>query len=1057
MRVQVLGPLRAWHGEAGIDLGTPHQRALLGLLVLAGGRSLSRAELADALWRDRPPRSAVNLIQTYVKRLRRLLEPTRPARTPSALLPRVGDGYALRVPQDDVDLSRFRQLATRAEAARRDGDDRGAAALLAEALRLWQSPPMADLPLLAAHPAVVALAEERRAAVAKYGDAMIAAGDAEEALPLLAETAAAHPLDERAQARLMRAHGAVGQRDTAFTIYLDSRRRLADELGVEPGAELIAAYTALLGEAAGRPGACAAGPTGTRSRGADVISDAPGHEAQPVPGPVPGHEPGPTSGSVPGPASGSLHRPRPGDDQPTSPDRPAPPAQLPADVYGFTGRSAELSALDRPWAGDERPGLRAPGPATIAPGPATMTISVISGTAGVGKTALAVHWAHQARDRFPDGQLYVNLRGYDPDRPLSSGDALTRFLRALGLSGRHIPLDPDERASRYRTEMADRRMLVVLDNALSVEQVRPLLPGTPSCAVLVTSRDSLAGLVALHGAQRIELGPLVPAEATALLRLLIGDRARTDHTSSAVLAEQCARLPLALRVAAELAATRPGVTLSELVAELSDQQRRLELLDAGGDSRATVRSVFFWSYRHLPPAAARTFRLLALHPGPDFGVHATAALTGEDVDRAGSRLALLTRAHLVRSSGPGRYAMHDLLRAYADRLSLRYDERADRQAAGVRLLDHYLAGATAAMDTLYPAERHHRPGTAPTAASAPPMRDQAAARAWLSAEIPVMSSVCARAADGHRADYAVRLAAVLFRHLDGGHHMEALSFHTHALRAAEHIGDRAGRAHALTNLGVVHWRLGAYRSAAVHLRQALVLHRASGDRAGQARTLSNLGNVHWRSGDHPSAAHCHQQALSLYEELADRVGQARTLTNLGNVCQRQGKYDLADAYQRRALELHGVTGDQIGRARTLTNLGTVCLRQGRYEAAADHHGQALELFRRFGHHGGQGYAMTGLGDVYLRQGLPLVAADHHRQALRLFRTNGERYGEASALNGLGEALRGAGRPGEAVVYHVRAEAVAASTGERDEQARARLGAALARGDSDAADASPTLR
>ncbi|MBI0384003.1 winged helix-turn-helix domain-containing protein, partial [Streptomyces albiflaviniger] len=267
MRVQVLGPLRVWHGEAGIDLGTPHQRALLGLLVLAGGRSLSRAELADALWSDRPPRSAVNLIQTYVKRLRRLLEPARPARTPSALLPRVGDGYALRVPQDAVDLSRFRQLATRAEAARRDGDDRGAAALLAEALRLWQSPPMADLPLLAAHPAVVALAEERRAAVAKYGDAMIAAGDAEEALPILAETAAAHPLDERAQARLMRAHGAVGQRDTAFTIYLDSRRRLADELGVEPGAELTAAYTALLGEAAGRPGACAAGPTGTPSRG----------------------------------------------------------------------------------------------------------------------------------------------------------------------------------------------------------------------------------------------------------------------------------------------------------------------------------------------------------------------------------------------------------------------------------------------------------------------------------------------------------------------------------------------------------------------------------------------------------------------------------------------------------------------------------------------------------------------------------------------------------------------------------------------------------------------
>ncbi|MEU5645405.1 AfsR/SARP family transcriptional regulator [Streptomyces milbemycinicus] len=1022
MRIQVLGPLRAWHSEAEIDLGTPQQRALLGLLVLAGGRSLSHGELADALWGGRPPRSAVNLIQTYVKRLRRLLEPARLARTPSALLPRVGDGYALRVPGDDVDLSRFRQLTARAEAARRDGDHHAAAALWGDALGMWQSPPMADLPFLVAHPAVVALAEERRAAVARYGDAMIAAGAADEALPILAEAAAAHPLDERAQARLMRAHGAVGQRETAFAIYLDSRRRLADELGVEPGAELTAAYTELLGEMAGTPDVGAAGGLETSSRAPGTLPDGPGRG-----------DPPPTRQAPPAP-----------------PPDPVPPAQLPADVHGFTGRSAELSALDRPWAADRRPD----GPAS---GPVAMAISVISGTAGAGKTALAVHWAHQARDRFPDGQLYVNLRGYDRDRPLPSGDALTGFLHALGLSGQHIPLDPDERASRYRTELADRRMLVVLDNALSVEQVRPLLPGTPSCAVLVTSRDSLAGLVALHGAHRLELGPLLPAEATALLRLLIGDRAAADHASSVVLAEQCARLPLALRVAAELAAARPGATLSELVAELSDQRRRLELLDAGGDFRAAMRSVFSWSYRHLPPAGARTFRLLALHPGPDFSVHATAALTGEGVDRTGRQLALLTRAHLVQSSAAGRFAMHDLLRAYAGRLSRTRDAEEDRTAARTRLFDHYVAGATAAMDTLYPAERHHRPGAGPTAASVPPLESPVAARAWLTAEIPNMGSVCAVAADGHGAAHAVRLAAVLFRHLDGGHHTEALPFHTHALRAAEHTGDRAGQAHALTNLGVVHWRLGKHRSAADRLRRALTLHRETGDRAGQARTLSNLGNVHWRLGDQPSAAHCHEQALLLYEELGDKVGQARTLTNLGNVCQRQGKYDLADAYQSRALALHGVTGDQIGRARTLTNLGNVYLGQGRYESAADHHGQALELFRRFGHRGGEAYAMTGLGDVFLRQGLPLAAIDHHRQALRLFRKIGERYGEASALNGLGEALRVAGRPTEAVVYHVRAEAVAASTGERDEQERAHLGTALARGDSNAADVSRTLR
>ncbi|MER5465096.1 BTAD domain-containing putative transcriptional regulator [Streptomyces sp. NPDC002668] len=512
MRIQVLGPVCVWRDGTRLDLGSPQRRAILALLAVSRGQQLPFSGLADALWGERPPASASNVIQTHIKHLRRLLEPGRPPRAPSAVLPRLGDGYALRVPYGVIDLLRFRALVAAAETARRDGGQERAAALLADALGLWQQPPLADLPFLAANLMVVALAGERRGVVAQYGEAMIAAGKSPSVLPVLEEAAAAQPLDEGAQARLIRAYEAVGRRDQAVAVYRRSRRLLVDELGVDPGPELSEAYVSVLRRRT-RP------PT-------------PGH------GHVPDQDA--TTGPVPVSVAGAL------------------PAQLPADVPDFSGRDTELSALDRLLAGAE-------GSLTA------VAVSVVSGTAGVGKTALAVHWAHRTRHRFPDGQLYVNLRGYDPDHPIPPGDALTRFLSVLGVPGDLIPLDVDDRASRYRTEIADRRMLVVLDNALSEEQVRPLLPGSPSCTVVVTSRDNLAGLVALHGARRIGLGPLPLPDAVALLRSLIGARVETEPGPAAALAEQCVRLPLALRVAAELAVARPSLRLADLVTELADQ------------------------------------------------------------------------------------------------------------------------------------------------------------------------------------------------------------------------------------------------------------------------------------------------------------------------------------------------------------------------------------------------------------------------------------------------------------------------------------------------------
>jgi tetratricopeptide (TPR) repeat protein len=688
------------------------------------------------------------------------------------------------------------------------------------------------------------------------------------------------------------------------------------------------------------------------------------------------------------PASGAPARAAPGQGVAAR----VAPAQLPADVPAFMGRAAELVALDR---------LLTAGTGTGA-GSAAVAICAVSGTAGVGKTALAVHWAHRVRDAFSDGQLYVNLRGYDPDQPLPAAEALAGFLSALGLPGREIPLDLDDRAARYRTEINGRRMLVVLDNAATVEQVRPLLPGTPTCAVLVTSRDSLAGLVALHGAHRLDLDLLPLGDALALLRGLVGGRIDAEPEAAAALTAQCARLPLALRVAAELAIRYPDRLLAECVDELADQQRRLDLLDAGGDPRAAVRGVFSWTYRQLPADAARAFRLLGLHPGPDCDPYAAAALTGFPLRHAERLLGVLTRAHLTHPTRPGRYGMHDLLRAYANDLAHNQDDLGRRRTALTGLFDHYLSTAAAAMDTLHPAEAHRRPGIPPAGSPAPPVSDPATALAWLDTERENLVAVSAHTVGHGWPEHAARLAATLFRYLDaGGHYPEALTIHAHARQATQCTADRAAEANALINLAAVHYQQGRHAQAADHLRQALTLCRLVGDRCGEARALSNLGLVQARQGRYLQAANRHDRALALYRE----------------------------------------TGDRFGEARSLTNLGLVYARQGRYAQAIDQHTRALTLYRRIGDRYGEANALTGLGVVHGRQGRHAQAADHLRQAFAVCRLIGDRDGEAEVLNSIGESLHAIGDADQARSQHTAALTLAAQTGDRYEQARAHAGLA----------------
>ena len=692
------------------------------------------------------------------------------------------------------------------------------------------------------------------------------------------------------------------------------------------------------------------------------------------------------------------------------------PRQLPVDVFGFTGRAAQLADLDAQL---ER----------------SLLISAVAGTAGVGKTALAVRWAHRVADRFPDGQLYVDLRGYDPERPVAPADALAGFLRSLGLDGADIPGEVAERAACYRTMLAGRRVLVVLDNAHGADQVRPLLPGTPSCFVLVTSRDDLAGLVARDGARRIELDMLTVAEAVTLLRTLIGPRVDADVTAAIALAERCQRLPLALRIAAELAAAHPDMTPAGLLADLHDEQRRLDLLNVAGDPRTAVRSVFSWSCQHLTGAALRGFALLGLHPGPDIDAYAMAALAGTELGQARALVDELARAHLIERAGPGRYTMHDLLRAYAVERVTTSVGAAARHDALSRLFDYYTGTAAAAMNTLFPHERRGRPDVAPPRTPAPPVGERAGAALWLDQQRPSLVAIAVYAASHGWPRHSTDLSCTLWRAFEvGGHYQEALAVHTSAAEAALEHGH--ARASVLANLGSIHWWLGHHREARTYFEQSLAGHRQAGEAEGEARALARLGVVHERLGGYGEAVAHMRDALAIYRRTGNRHGEGAQLVNLGALHRRLGRYAEAAEHQRQAAMVFAEICDPRLEGYALGNLGAVCSLLGRHAEALTHLGKALANCRQAGDPGGEGSALAAIGAVYQRQESYPEALDNLHRALAISRETGDRSLETETLNTLGDTLRAMRQPESALARHRAALGLTEHTHDRFEQARA---------------------
>jgi tetratricopeptide (TPR) repeat protein/transcriptional regulator with XRE-family HTH domain len=644
------------------------------------------------------------------------------------------------------------------------------------------------------------------------------------------------------------------------------------------------------------------------------------------------------------------------------------PAQLPADVAAFAGREHQLATLDRLLA-------------TGAPSGSAPVISVISGTAGVGKSTLAVHWAHRVADRFPDGQLFVNLRGFDPGGPvLPPATAVRGLLDALGVPGERFPSTLDGQAALYRSLVHGKRMLVVLDNARNAEQVRPLLPGTPTAMALVTSRLQLTPLVAAVGAHPLALDLMPVRDGRALLAARLGtERVAAEPEAAEAIINACARLPLAIAITAARARLT-GFPLADVARDLADAERRLDLLDAG-DPATQVRAVLSWSYAALSAGARRLFRLLGLLPGPDISAAAAASLAGRSRAATVRLLAELTRANLLTEHAPSRYTFHDLLRAYAAELVRRVDPGGRRHAATGRLLDHYLHSAYAADRRLYRTRdpipvRPPRPGVTPERPA-----DHDHALAWLTVEHAVLVAAVDHAAaaglDTHTWQLAWTLATVANRRALW---RDWVATARAGVAAARRLADPTVQAHAHRNLADAYIRLDRPDQALTQLRHALARYRHTGDLVGQARTQNSLANLRGRQDRHAEALHHARQALHLFDLAGHRPGQAHALNAVGWHHARLGQHEQSIGWCRRALSMLEGLDERDGQPNTWDSLGYSYHHLGRHAEAAHCYARAVDLFGQLGDRYNQATALRRLGDNHEAAGDPVAARDAWQRA-----------------------------------------------------------------------------
>ncbi|MDH6218452.1 AfsR/SARP family transcriptional regulator [Streptomyces pseudovenezuelae] len=940
LRFSLLGPMRAWRGTAELELGSPQQRAVLAMLLLRRGHAVGVADLVDGIWGTEPPPGAVSVLRTYISRLRRLLEPERAPGQPSHLLLSVREGYALRTDGVSSDVAECKEAVTLAERHRAAGEVAAALRLLSTALAAWESPALAGVPGPYAEISRTELAERHLGALEFRLRLELELGRHKAAVPELLALRDAHPLRETLSELLLVALYRSGRQAEALEAYARTRRTLVDELGVEPGPSLRALHARLL---AGDPDLLRPPPRGP---GVEDERERPG-------GPDEAASADEVDTAAPH-RTGTLPGPTPGDGAPARRGATVRPSQLPADLATFTGRRAELAQASALPADGDRAGT------------AASAIGVIDGMAGAGKSTLAVHWAHRVAHRFPDGSLYVDLHGYDPGGArMDPGEAIATFLVALGVAPHDVPEGLDAQAALYRSVLADRRVLIVLDNARDTEQVRPLLPGASGCLVIVTSRSRLTGLVAQHGAYPLTLGLLSAEDARELLvQRLGGDRVDAEPEAADAIVDLCARLPLALAIVAARAAHHPGFRLADIAAELRRDHGSLDAF-AGQETGSDVRAVFSWSYRALSPEAAGLFRRLTLHPGPAIAAATAAAPAGVPRRRVRALLSELTGANLLIERVPGRFVLHDLLRAYARELIAKEDSPQEREAAQLRLLDHCLHTADHASAVLGPFDE--RIPLPPCTPGSEPLRfdDGRQATAWLRTERHVLRAIVEYAADQGHYDHAWRIAFTLDPHFDRlGYRHDLMEINKAALHAARALGDPIGQAHALRGLGFCHTRFDHPDEAVRLMDQALELFRQAGDALGQARTHRCLAHQADRLGRYDDSLDHYVQAGELYQSLGHRSGEAGILNDIGWTYIRLDAPEHALEHCAKSVSLLQQAGDLNGEAAAQDSIGWAQHLLGRYDAAVERFEAAIGLYRELDNRYMEADTLRHLGDSH---------------------------------------------------------------------------------------------
>ncbi|MFJ1586230.1 BTAD domain-containing putative transcriptional regulator [Streptomyces sp. NPDC088197] len=928
LRFAVLGPVRAWRDDEPIVTGAPQQRALLAALLLRGGRTATASELLDAVWGESPPNTALAALRSYAFRLRKALGP-------EALVTDSG-GYSLRVADDALDCAVVERLAAEAD-KQRAVDPVRARELLGTALEMWHGEPLAGLPGPHAETQRNRLAEWHLGLIETRLELDLELGAHAEAVSELTAVSAEHPLRERLRALLMLALYRSGRQAEALGVYADTRRLLAEELGIDPSAELKDLHQKILE--------------------ADPSLAAP-------------------AGSAAGPAE--IVR----------------PAQLPATVADFTGRRNVVRELSEQLA-------------QASQGSGVMAVSAVAGIGGVGKTTLAVHVAHAARDSFPDGQLYVDLQGTDP-RPAEPEAVLGSFLRALGTPDSAIPESLADRAALYRSTLDGRRVLALLDNAYDAAQIRQLLPGTPGCAALVTSR---VRMVDLAGAHLVDLDVMSPEEALQLFTRIVGEERVTSERQAALdVVAACGFLPLAIRIAASRLAARRTWTVSVLAHKLADQRRRLDELRAGD---LAVKATFALGYGHLSAPQARAFRLLSLADGPDISLHAAAATLDLDPYEAEELLEALVDISLIESAAPARYRFHDLLRLYARECAERDETARERCAALSRVLDFYLASASCAYELENPGDRvlDH---LALTAHSGLTFGAPDEALEWLFSEAQNLLAAVQQAADGGCEGpmrRAVDLLLVAQDLMESGVYARQYEQATRTLVTTAHdCGDTLVEGRGRIWLGQLLRMSGRFEEAETEAKRALVLGLAAEDPMTSSYAPNLRGSIAHQGQRFEACAEYHTTALEAFRADGNKHGEAAALSNLSRAQIELGDIAAAVAATERVVAIYRELGAGFRLGNGLYAMGIALTAEGRLDDALSCLTEALGIFREARQQFWEGMTLFRLSKVHLAGGSWRQAAAHTEQSLVILREVGGEWRTANALTVLGSALDGMGQP-----------------------------------------------